>query len=103
MDQKEIVRRLCNGALAQILHDSSNNTANSSFSNMSNNNDSILNTLLINTIGNLILKRKTNKSTQTDFNVQRINSSGLLESNHLLPLYKLQQQQQQYPRKKCIR
>ena len=76
MDQKEIIRRLCNGALAQILHDSSNNTANSSFSNMSNNNDSILNTLLINTIGNLILKRKTNKSTQTDFNVQRIDKGG---------------------------
>ena len=73
MDQRELIRRLCNGALAQILHDNnSNNTANSSSSNMSNNNDSILNTLLINTIGNLILKRKTNKSTQTDFNVQRI-------------------------------
>ena len=73
MDQREIIRRLCNGALAQILHD---NSANSSSSNMSNNNDSILNTLLINTIGNLILKRKTNKSTQTDFNVQRIDKGG---------------------------
>ena len=88
MDQE--IRRLCSGALAQILQDQQNG-------------DSILNTLLINTLGNLILKRRTNKSTQTDFNVQRINSSGLLESNHLLPLYKLQQQQQQYPRKKCIR
>ena len=87
MDQE--IRRLCSGALAQILQDQQNG-------------DSILNTLLINTLGNLILKRRTNKSTQTDFNVQRINSSGLLESNHLLPLYKLQQQQQ-YPRKKCIR
>ena len=97
MEQREIIRRLCNGALAQILHDNSNNTANSSFSNMSNNNDSILNTLLINTIGNLILKRKTNKSTQTDFNVQRIQNS-FVESNHLLPLNKLSQ-----PRKNCIR
>ena len=88
MDQE--IRRLCSGALAQILQDQQNG-------------DSILNTLLINTLGNLILKRRTNKSTQTDFNVQRINSSGLLESNHLLPLYKLQQQQQQHPRKKCIR
>ena len=83
MDQE--IRRLCSGALAQILQDQQNG-------------DSILNTLLINTLGNLILKRRTNKSTQTDFNVQRINSSGLLESNHLLPLYKLQ-----HPRKKCIR
>ena len=73
MEQREIIRRLCNGALAQILHDNSNNTSSS---NMSNNNDSILNTLLINTIGNLILKRKTNKSTQTDFNVQRIDKGG---------------------------
>ena len=88
MDQE--IRRLCSGALAQILQDQQNG-------------DSILNTLLINTLGNLILKRRTNKSTQTDFNVQRINSSGLLESSTLLPLYKLQQQQQQYPRKKCIR
>ena len=76
MEQREIIRRLCNGALAQILHDNSNHSANSSSSNMSNNNDSILNTLLINTIGNLILKRKTNKSTQTDFNVQRIDKGG---------------------------
>lgn len=88
MDQE--IRRLCSGALAQILQDQQDG-------------DSILNTLLINTLGNLILKRRTNKSTQTDFNVQRItttttSTSGLLESNHLLPLYKLQ-----HPRKKCIR
>lgn len=88
MDQE--IRRLCSGALAQILQDQQDG-------------DSILNTLLINTLGNLILKRRTNKSTQTDFNVQRITTtnttaSSLLESNHLLPLYKLQ-----HPRKKCIR
>lgn len=82
MDQREIVRRLCNGALAQILHE---------------NNDSILNTLLINTIGNLILKRRTNKSTQTDFNVQRIGQN--LDKKHLVPLYKLQPES----RKNCIR
>ena len=93
MDQRELVRRLCNGALAQILHDNSSNSASSS-SSVGSNNDSILNTLLINTIGNLILKRKTNKSTQTDFNVQRIGKSSTkgawLENQHLLPLYKLQ-------------
>ena len=93
MDQRELVRRLCNGALAQILHDNSSNSASSS-SSAGSNNDSILNTLLINTIGNLILKRKTNKSTQTDFNVQRIGKSSTkgawLENQHLLPLYKLQ-------------
>ena len=88
MDQE--IRRLCSGALAQILQDQQDG-------------DSILNTLLINTLGNLILKRRNNKSTQTDFNVQRItttttSTSSLLESNHLLPLYKLQ-----HPRKKCIR
>merc|ERR1712158_42438 len=36
---------------------------------------------------------KTNKSTQTDFNVQRIkqnNTSLLVETQHLLPLFKLQ-------------
>lgn len=82
MDQRELIRRLCNGALAQILHDNSNNTASSSSTNMSNSNDSILNTLLINTIGNLILKRKTNKSTQTDFNVQRIDRGGKSGSNN---------------------
>ena len=113
--QRELVRRLCNGALAQILHDSSQNANNSS------NADSILNTLLINTLGNFILKRRTNKSTQTDFNVQRINagaggsSSNLVpESQHLLPLCKLQQQvvlhvlpsskaTKQSSRKNCIR
>ena len=102
MDQRELVRRLCNGALAQILHENSNNSnnsaanSNSSIANVANSNDSILNTLLINTIGNLFLKRKTNKSTQTDFNVQRISKSlsttktSWLESQHLLPLHKLQ-------------
>ena len=85
MDQE--IRRLCSGALAQILQDQQNG-------------DSILNTLLINTLGNLILKRRTNKSTQTDFNVQRIIQckNSLVESNHLLPLYQLQ-----HPKKKCIR
>ena len=42
MDQE--IRRLCSGALAQILQDQQDG-------------DSILNTLLINTLGNLILKR----------------------------------------------
>ena len=88
MDQNEIVRRLCNGALAQILHESNNNN--------SSNNESILNTLLINTISNLFLKRKTNKSTQTDFNVQRKNCKWL-ESQHLLPLCKLKPIQNSNP------
>ena len=61
MDQE--IRRLCSGALAQILQDQQDG-------------DSILNTLLINTLGNLILKRRANKSTQTDFNVQRIDKGG---------------------------
>ena len=34
MEQREIIRRLCNGALAQILHDNSNNSANSSSLNI---------------------------------------------------------------------
>ena len=92
MDQSDLLRRLCDGALAQIL--SSNNLENS------NNPDSLLNTLLINAVGHLMLKRRTNKSTQTDFNVQRINqSTSLVETQHLLPLYKLHH----LPRKNCIR
>ena len=100
MDQN-LLRRLCNGALAQLL--SSNNTVETS-----SNPDSLLNTLLINAVGHLMLKRRTNKSTQTDFNVQRINQNRngsmnqtLVETQHLLPLYKLQH----FPRnnKNCIR
>lgn len=97
--QREIVRRLCNGALAQL------------FTN--ENNDSILNTLIVNTISNLILKRKTNKSTQTDFNVQRISHvKNWLENQHLVPLCKLQPTvlattsssvMQPPPKKNCIR
>ena len=100
MDQRDILRRLCNGALAQLL--SSNNTVETS-----SNPDSLINTLIINAVGHLMLKRKTNRSTQTDFNVQRINQNGssmnqtLVETQHLLPLYKLQH----FPRnnKNCIR
>lgn len=90
MDQREILRRLCNGALAAQVLSESNPGSSSSTNNSESNNESILNTLLVNVVGSLILKRRTNKSTQTDFNVQRI-SKCLIEPHHLLPLNKLPQ------------
>lgn len=78
MDQRDLLRRLCN-----ILLSSNSNEIQS-------NPDSLFNTLLINAVGHLVLKRRTNKSTQTDFNVQRIKQNNtLVETQHLLPLYKL--------------
>ena len=90
MDQRDILRRLCN-----ILLSSNSNEIQS-------NPDSLINTLLINAVGHLVLKRRTNKSTQTDFNVQRIkqNNSTLVETQHLLPLYKLHRH---LPRKNQVR
>ena len=91
MDQRDLLRRLCT-----ILLSSNSNEIQS-------NPDSLINTLLINAVGHLVLKRRTNKSTQTDFNVQRIkqnNTSLLVETQHLLPLFKLQHH---LPRKNQVR
>ena len=87
MDQRELVRRLCNGALAQILHDNSSNSASSS-SSVGSNNDSILNTLLINTIGNLILKHKQANTTKLMFAI-RIFLVGTRWPQTLLELFKI--------------
>ena len=89
MDQRDLLRRLCT-----ILLSSNSNEIQS-------NPDSLINTLLINAVGHLVLKRRTNKSTQTDFNVQRIKSKNntLVETQHLLPLYKLHH----LPRKNQVR
>jgi hypothetical protein len=92
MDQKEILRRLCNGALAQIL--TINNTQEQ------NSQESILNKILINAFGQLICRTTTNsnsskailthKSTQTEFKTKQ---------NFFMPLIKLPT----LPRRNCIR